>query len=577
MGRGDQGAVRVTLLRLEIEDFGLIERAAFAFAEGLTIFTGETGSGKTMLLGALGFVLGERAETDLIRSGAARSRVTLEIEPDAALRGWLAGAGFALADDDACIVTRDLTPNGRSQARIAGTAASASQLRELGRRVVDLIGQHEAQRLLSPAFALEAIDRFGGPALLAVRERVAEEHRALGVLRADLAALQNDDGRARAQREFARFAVAEIDAAALQPGEDERLAQRRALLADAERVALALAAARAALEDDGGAVDALGAAAGAVGGIARYGERFAALAAALGALQSEAGERAAQLAREAEAAGAEPQELDALEGRLAAIGALKKKYGATVAEILATRAALGGELERDAGRDERIVALTSRIAGGELRLREAAAELSRSRREAAHAFAARVGREVALLAMPAARFSVAFEPLEAIGPGGAERAELRLAPNPGEPERPLAKSAAGGELSRVLLAIVVVLAGARDRTALVFDEIDAGIGGATAVAVGDRLERLARDGQVVVVTHLAQIAAHAGLHYALRKHERDGATIVTLEALDRPESRTAEIARMLSGDASGVSLEHAAALIAAGANSLDHINDLTRQ
>jgi len=549
------------LLRLEIEDFGLIERASFAFAGGLTVFTGETGSGKTMVLGALGFVLGERAETDLIRSGASRARVVLEIEPDAALRARLADAGFALAPDDACIVVREMTPQGRSQARIAGTPASASQLRELGAQVVDVIGQHEAQRLLAPAFALEAVDRFGGAALLDGRDRVAAGYRRLAALRAELAELRTDDGRARAQLEFARYACAEIDAAALVAGEDDRLAERRNTLANAERIAVALGTAIAALESDGGAVDALGTAAGALVGIARYGERFASLGASLGALQSDANELAAQLAREAEAAGAEPEELEILEGRLAAIEALKKKYGPTLAAVAATRAGFAADLARDAGRDERIAVLEAAVADGERGLAVEAAALSALRRSAGADFAAQVQAEVAALAMPAARFSVAFEPLDAIGPGGAERAEFRLAPNPGEPQRPLARSASGGELSRVLLAIVVALSARRERTALVFDEIDAGIGGATAVAVGERLDVLAAGAQVLLVTHLAQIAAHADAHFVLRKAERAGATVVAVELLDDPAERRAEIARMLSGDATAVSLDHAAAII----------------
>jgi len=549
------------LLRLEIEDFGLIERASFAFAGGLTVFTGETGSGKTMVLGALGFVLGERAETDLIRSGASRARVVLEIEPDAELRARLADAGFALAPDDACIVVREMTPQGRSQARIAGTPASASQLRELGAQVVDVIGQHEAQRLLAPAFALEAVDRFGGAALLDGRDRVAAGYRRLAALRAELAELRTDDGRARAQLEFARYACAEIDAAALVAGEDDRLAERRNTLANAERIAVALGTAIAALESDGGAVDALGTAAGALVGIARYGERFASLGASLGALQSDANELAAQLAREAEAAGAEPEELEILEGRLAAIEALKKKYGPTLAAVAATRAGFAADLARDAGRDERIAVLEAAVADGERGLAVEAAALSALRRSAGADFAAQVQAEVAALAMPAARFSVAFEPLDAIGPGGAERAEFRLAPNPGEPQRPLARSASGGELSRVLLAIVVALSARRERTALVFDEIDAGIGGATAVAVGERLDVLAAGAQVLLVTHLAQIAAHADAHFVLRKAERAGATVVAVELLDDPAERRAEIARMLSGDATAVSLDHAAAII----------------
>jgi DNA repair protein RecN (Recombination protein N) len=230
--------------------------------------------------------------------------------------------------------------------------------------------------------------------------------------------------------------------------------------------------------------------------------------------------------------------------------------------VRATRAEFASLLDRDAGRDARIAELEASCAALERSLSERAATLGDARRNAAAALEGLVAVELTALAMPAARFSVALETLESIGPGGAERAELRLAPNPGEPERTLAKSASGGELSRVLLALIVALADRRERTALVFDEIDAGIGGATALVVGARLARLACAGQVVVVTHLAQIAAWAQTHYVLRKHDAGATTRIDLTELDAHDQRHAEIARMLAGNTSAVALEHAAALLA---------------
>ncbi|MBV9409869.1 MAG: DNA repair protein RecN [Candidatus Eremiobacteraeota bacterium] len=565
MGRADQVALsagaRTALLRLPIEDVGLIARAEVAFDDGLTVVTGETGSGKTMLLGALGLALGERADADTVRTGAERARVVLEIAPDASLRARLAEAGFALADDDDVIVQRDVLAAGRSQGRINGVPASASQLRDLVGTLVDVVSQHEAQRLLAPAYALDLVDRFAGADALAAREAVRDLHDALRAARERVAALEDDDGRKLARAEFARFALGEIDAAAIEDNaEDERLRERRDQLANAERIQTTLATATAALEDDAGAVDALGAAETALSALARFGERYADLAGAAAALQSDANELAARIARERDAVELDPAELDTVGERLDALDALKKKYGGSLAAVRAQRDAFAAEVADVDERDERIAAARAEADRLAADLRARADALGERRRAAADAIAAAVGDELAALAMPAARLRVALEPLDAVGPNGAERAELRFAANPGEPERPLARVASGGELSRVLLALVVVLADRRERTALVFDEIDAGIGGATATAVGARLARLACDAQVVCVTHLAQIAAYGDAHVALRKEARGGTTTIGAVALGEAPRR-AEIARMLSGDERGVALDHAAALL----------------
>lgn len=551
-----------TLLRLSIENVGLIAAAEVAFGDGLTVVTGETGSGKTMLLNALGLALGDRAESEMVRSGCERARVTLEIAPDAALRAKLAGAGFVLAEDDDVIVQRELLASGRSQARINGTPASASQVRELIGPLVDVVSQHEAQRLLAPAYALELLDRFGGVESLALRDQVRRLYDDVADKRARLEQLRDDGGRALARAEFARFALAEIDAAAIEDDdEDERLRTRRDVLANAERILAGLTIASGALEDDGGAVDALGAAETALGGLARYGGAFTVLAGAAAALQSDANELAARLARERDAVELDPAELDAVGARLDALDGLKKKYGGSLAAVRAQRTAFAGEVADVDDRDQRLTAAQRELDESEAALLASAAALGTRRREAADAIGGAVASELAALAMPAACLRIALDALAVPGPTGAERAELRFAANPGEPERALARVASGGELSRVLLALVVVLADRRERTALVFDEIDAGIGGATASAVGARLARLAGSGQVVCVTHLAQIASYGDAHVTLRKRVVGALTTIEAIALD-DDARTGEVARMLSGDEQGVALEHAAELLA---------------
>ena len=354
----------------------------------------------------------------------------------------------------------------------------------------------------------------------------------------------------------------ELDDAALEAGEDERLRERRDYLGNVERIASALATAHELLGGGrrvGGRVD--GSAATSIAAVARFSSALEALATTLAGLQSELGDAAAALARELERSDFDSGELEAATARLDRIERLKKKYGGSIEAALATRARLAETVEREATRGERE---TSSARGGRACERDARCARERTLAPArggrARARSAR-RRGTSRLAMPAARFSVALEPLAQAGPNGAESAEFALSPNPGEPVRPLGRAASGGELSRVLLALVVVLAGRRERTALVFDEIDAGIGGATATAVGTRLGTLARASQVLCVTHLAQIASWADRHYALRKRESDGTTVVELVDLAGRRDVLEEIARMLSGNTAAVALEHAETLV----------------
>ncbi len=563
MGRPDQARMTASLLRLTIDGVGLIAHAEVEFGDAFTAFTGETGSGKTMLLGALDAALGGRVEREMIRG--ERLRVALEIGADDGLRELLAAMGIALAADDDVVIVREVTAAGRSQGRVNGVAVSGSQLRTIGAHVVDAVGQGEAHRLLEPAFARELLDRFAGAPALVPRERLRERYELRRALREERDALRDGGERALAEREFARFARGEIEAAALEEGEDERLRERRDILGSAERIAAALTAARAALEDERGAVDALGDAAHALGGIARFGGPFAALAESAAALQADANTLAAQIARALDDVELDPNELEAVTARLDAIETLKKKYGPSIAAVLAAHERFNATLENDAGRDERLTALEAELGALDGAIAGDAAELHAARAAAIPSCEERVAAELHALAMPAARFTVALEALAEVAVHGADRVEFRFSANPGEPERPLARIASGGERSRVLLALVVVLADRRDARTFVFDEIDAGIGGATAVAVGARLHRLASVAQVVCVTHLAQIASWADTHYVLRKYDdgAGGATTIEVLPLRAEGDRLAEIARMLSGDTKRISLEHAATLVAA--------------
>jgi DNA repair protein RecN (Recombination protein N) len=556
------GASSPALRRIEIEDFGLIARADVDFAAGLSVFSGETGSGKTMLLGALGFVLGERSSPDMVRGGAARARVTLEVDPDEPLREAFSEAGFEVEPGEPVIFSRELQTSGKSSARINGRPATAAQLRETGARFADFVGQHEQQRLLSPAYQLELLDRYAGTKALSLRDSVSASHARVAELQRELAVVAESEGRGLAEVEFARFALGEIDAAAPQSGQDERLRERREYLANAERISEALASAHDTLAGaEGSAVTALGAAARTLGGISRYGGELSRLADSIAALQSEATDAAVEIARAADAVESDAAELETIGERLDAIDRLKKKYGPTIGDVLESRARFEGIVERYAGRDERRAALQLSLDAENVTLTSQSDDLGKLRVAAARKLESAVAEELRALAMPAARFAVNLERSEAIGLLGRERAEFALAPNPGEPLRPLARAASGGELSRLLLALVVVLADRRERTALIFDEIDAGVGGATANAVAQRLSALARDTQVVCVTHLAQIASWAERHYALVKRERRDATTIQVVALSERKAVLEELARMLSGKVEGIAIEHAETLL----------------
>ncbi len=547
------------LRRCTIEDFGLIAGADVRFADGLSVFTGETGSGKTMVLGALKFVLGERASPDVVRTGAQRARVTLEFEPDDAMRALLASEGFELEPDEDAIVARDLAAGGKSSARVNGRAATSAQLRALAEALVDFVGQHEHQRLLSAAYQGDVLDRYAGDDALALRERVAEGCARLGAIDAAVRDLAENADRLAADADYARFALEEIDAARLADDDEEgALRERRDYLANAERIALALRTARDALsEREGAAAETLGAAAAALNGVAAYGQTLARLGESLAAMQSDAGDLAVAIARELDGAEYDPAEAETIGQRLDLIDRLKRKHGGSIAAVLAARERLAAQLEAVDTRDDRLAALRAERETVAASVGADATALSALRAAAALAFERAVNEELPALALRGARFAVAFEALGAPGPRGAEAASFVFSANAGEPQRPLARVASGGELSRVLLAVVVALADKRDASTLVFDEIDAGIGGAAAQAVGVRLGALAAATQVVCVTHLAQIAAWADHHFALRKAEARGATRIDVVELDGTADVRGELARMLSGSATRAALDHA--------------------
>jgi DNA repair protein RecN (Recombination protein N) len=541
------------ITRLEIENYGLIARGAIEFSSGATIFTGETGSGKTMILGALGFVLGERASADVVRRGVARAAVTLAFDPSDALRERLTAEGYELDSGEEATIVREMSDAGKSSVRLNGRATTAGYVREIGAEIAEIVGQHDAQRLLAPAYHVELLDRFGGPPAIAARDAAAASRDRVDAYARELRALEGDERRAQERYADARFVVEEIEGAAPEPGEDERLTERRRYLDSVERIAAALRSAHDALGgEDASATGALGVASTALRGIADISAELQAMADGAAALQSETTELATQLARELDATEFNASELETINARLDVLDRLKRKHGGTIEAVLAAAGEARKILEAFESRNERAAELATRLREAETALAIDEARLRAIREEAAARLRTAMQSELGALALGSARFDVSFEPIEFV-----------FAANAGEPLRPLARAASGGELSRVLLALIVSLAGARERTPLIFDEIDTGIGGVTATAVGARIGRLASEGQVVCVTHLAQLATWSDRHYVLEKHEARGSTTISVREISGEEARAAELARMLSGESHEVALEHARMLLRA--------------
>jgi DNA repair protein RecN (Recombination protein N) len=448
---------------------------------------------------------------------------------------------------------------GRSNVRINGRAARAGYLREMGDSIAEIVGQHEHQRLLASSSHTLMLDRFAAAG--EARDAVAAAYARAHALAVERERLGGDERRALREYEDAKFAIDEIDAAAIRAGEDDKLNERRAILDNVGKIGAALQSASDALgSGDASATGSLGAASAALTGVAAISSDLRVLAQVASALQSEVNDLAAQVGRALDEVEGNPAELEAINGRLDILDKLKRKYGGSLERVLETADAARPIVDSYEHRDERAAELAAESAAAEKALAAAAAVLTKLRKKCGAELAARVVAEFEDLALGSARFELQFVPLDAIGAAGAERAEFAFAANAGEPLRPLARVASGGELSRVLLALVVVLAGARDGGALIFDEIDAGIGGATAAAVGARIGRLAEADQVVCVTHLAQLATWAGRHYVLDKSEEQNGTTITVREVTG-STREVELARMLSGETHETALRHARTML----------------
>lgn len=555
------------LKSLAISNFAVIRHLSVEFHGGLNVITGETGAGKSILVDALGLILGGRGSVDLLRTGEDLLRVEalFEISPASAAQTWLAENFPAQAEGGEVLLRREFGRDGRSRAWIGTSPATLGALREAASALLEIQGQHEPQGLLAAAAQREWLDAFGG--LAQERRAVEEAHRRLRDLEERTAGAAANE-RDRLQRiDLLRFQIDEVDQLDPAPGEDTALHAERERLRHAERLRAAAAEALGLLqENDESAAGILGAARSRLQEMASLDPEFRG-ADELGAAADAVQEVSRTLAAYVEGLEFDPGRLEQVEERRRAVDGLKRKYGGSVEEVLAYAEARRQELaDLERSGEDRLEDERALAAAGD-RYWEAAEILSASRRAAAAALEARVGRELGALAMRRARLAVKFDspppPWPAAqrprpGPAGADRVEFFLAPNVGEEARPLAAAASGGELSRVMLALNAGLERDSAPRALVYDEVDAGVGADVAIAIGERLRRVARRHQVLCVTHQHPIAAVADHHFRVVKQTEGGRTEVRIRELQGDE-RVEEIVRMLGGRGAGEAGRRAAA------------------
>ncbi|MGC8808269.1 MAG: DNA repair protein RecN [Thiomonas sp.] len=546
------------LLHLHLRDVVIVPALDIDFGRGFTVLTGETGAGKSILIDALKLALGERADSGVVRSGAARAEISAEFSVNTPLAAWLDEQGFAV-EGDSVLLRRVIDAQGKSRGFINGSPATAAQLKRAGEMLVDIHGQHAYQGLVRREVVTSLLDGYAGAQPQA--QTVAQAWAQWRAAQQALHQAQQDAGALADERERLQWQCEELDRLHPAQGEWDALEAEHKRLAHVSSLLEDFATAQAAL--DGEEVSALALLAQAQQALERAAQVDTGLQPLV--LQIESAhtslhELAHDLHRLAERTEADPQRLAELDARLAAWMHLARKHRVPPADLPQAHAALRERLAQ-LDRSADLPALEQAEHAAQTVLQQAAARLTALRRKAAQQLAGAVQAAMQDLGMPGGRFDVALTPLDAVGARGAESVELRVAAHPGAELRALGKVASGGELSRIALAVAVTTSALQDTDTLIFDEVDAGIGGAVAQTVGRLLRKLGRDRQVLAVTHLAQVAACAQQHVAVRKQSSGRQTASLLDVL-QPSQRQTEIARMLGGNAqSSAALEHARELL----------------
>ncbi len=529
---------------LHIENIAIIESAEISFGRGFHALTGETGAGKSIVIDAMSAVLGQRTSRDLIRTGAEKSFVSAwfsGIAPD-----FCADLGFGPDEDGNLMLQREIFLDGKNVCRVGGRPATVSQLRAIGNRLLNIHGQHDGQQLLDEEQHLAYLDSFGKTENIA--NAYTEQYKHFTDIKRQITALQLDEGEKARRVDTLTYQINELKKAHLKIGEREELISRKELLRNGEKLIAAVTEADFCLNGDEGvqgAVQSIKQARDALYGIRGLGETYASLCERLDSVYSEVYDISYTVTDAKENFDFSPQELDRLEGRLDQLYRLAKKYGATEEEMLAYLDRCEQELASITDASDTLKLLERELAIAEKDLLSAACQLSQSRKEAAERMSAQVLEELAQLDMGKIRFTVDFTE-QAPDATGIDHVQFLMSANVGEAMKPLHKIASGGELARIMLAMKNVLSEQDHVGTLVFDEVDTGVSGRAAQKVAEKMARIARQKQVLCVTHLPQLAAMADIHFSVEKGEQGGRTLTKVTELDR-EARRAELARLTGG------------------------------
>lgn len=534
---------------LHIENIAVIESADIAFDRGFNALTGETGAGKSIVVDAIGAVIGERTSRDLIRTGAKSALVSAVFAglPDLP---WFRENGMGPDEDGNLLVQREIQADGKNVCRLNGRLLTVSQLRVLGQQLLNIHGQHDGQQLLDERCHLSYLDRFGGTEAELGGFRAAYD--SMSAIRREMEALQMDEAEKSRRIDSLNFQIAELERADLKPGEDEELTARRNVLRNAGKLIEAVQGAHFALSGDDeaeGAVALIMEAEQSLSSARTVSDEVAALAEKLTELRC-AADDAAELVRDLRGSfDFEPGELDEIESRLDVLYRLKKKYGDSVEEMLDYLDKCRKELDDIQYSSDTLARLEKKLAGALKQTVEKGKLLTSARQKVAEALEKRIQTELTQLDMPKVQFKVDFRPKagqNGMDETGMDEVQFLMSANVGEDLKPIQKIASGGELARIMLALKNVLAENDDVTTLVFDEVDTGVSGRAAQKVAEKMADVARGKQVLCVTHLPQIAAMADTHFSVEKGERNGRTFTAVERLDR-ERRKEELARLTGG------------------------------
>lgn len=534
---------------LHIENIAVIERADIELDKGLTVLSGETGAGKSIVIDSIGALLGKRVSRDLVRSGAQKGFVSAVFtDLPRALRELLDELALSGDEPDTLYVQRQISADGKSTCRVNMKPASAAVLRQLAPYLIDIHGQNDGQKLLDEAHHIEYLDGYAGCA--EILERYRPRYQALVTLRREITALETGEQERLQRIDMLAFHKEEIEQAALKPDEDEALAQRKAYFDHAGKIAGALEQARMALSGDdeiAGACELLDQAASAIESLREVSDAFDGMAEQAEEVRLLAADLRDSVASQGDNLDFSPAEREMVEQRLDEIYRLKQKYGGTIPEILAYLEKITAELDTLENADDRREELREQYRGMLAEAKGIAAELTEVRRRAAKQLEGEIVRELSELDMDKVKMRVAVRTGTKLSAHGCDTVTFEISVNPGEPEKPLSKVASGGELSRIMLALKNVLTAGEDVGMLIFDEIDTGVSGHEAQQIGRKLSAIAKKKQTLCVTHLPQIAAMGDHHLRISKSVRDGRSYTDVSPMDRAH-RVDEIARLLSGE-----------------------------